>query len=686
MNCSDDVVRGIEHVELDGTPLRATAECIWPQIATPDGLEVDHYQLLDVRMEDGAVTLQTRPWWRTSHRMEWQEHGGHQRINTASWSNGSWPGKDQSLTWIIRPCTEVLGGRTYRGFSYGFIWNAPGAAIYQIEDKATWEIGGGAKGNTWIMRSGFSAPVKKLGDAEIFSSGWTLPGLTNPYIFQHLPLYTGMSGFTFQHTERLALVTSHTRPSHVRALFQEDRSRDLLLHFNQFVFDLTEQIDLPARRILAAPIESDSTTVANHYLAVRDQLQQDVRAHYGIERQHARPAGTLECWDLAQLDRFPQALQWLNDHGLRQIFVMPLWRSNETDVKRVLCAKAGGPERWGVLGNMCCVLEPEIADEYGGWTALHDAFEPASRLGLECYIWYSNCFSSLSPLGERIPDLFAHDQSGQGSRNNYGHVLFAVNNRSDGHLELFKRTMKKLQAAGFRGVFRDSHFNMGTDTIDYRAGGDRSKGSATPDQVDVHHAKGNLIPPTIYSMHDAEFEQLRFCQNELDWLYIVESPGMVGLPRCGLSLQHVRQHEWLFDDMSSTLLLSALRRVGIDATDAYFRGMANRLFYTVAVDPNVWPDPNGLSDWCDAPAIKRMNEAFLAVESDMKQRRVLPDDHGIAWSSPDGTEVVFAYQEFEHMAQDGASIEDMQTHALSTSGGTLTCHRHGIYRIRSQHR
>ncbi len=685
MDCSGGIVHGIRHVELDGAPLRATAECIFPQIATPDGLEVDHYQLLDARVEGDAVIIDTCPWWRTGHRMEWQEHGGHQRISTTSWSSGCWAGKDHHLTWIIRPSTEVLGTRRYRGFSYAFTWNAPGAAIYQLEDKATWEIGGRATGNTWIMRSAHACPVQTLEPGGTYTTGWVMPGITNPHIFQHFPLYTSLSGFTFQYNDSLALVTTHQRPSHVRSLFHQDGQRDLLLHFNQFVFDLTDRVELPARRILAAPVDSDATDLKNHYLAVRDQLQTAIREHYGARHHRARPSGTVECWDPAKLDRFPAALEWLHEQGLRQIFVMPLWRSNETDVKPALCPTPADAQRWGVVGNMCCVLEPEISDSYGGWPALQAAFEPARRLGLDCYAWYSNCFSSFSPLSRHIPDLFAHDQSGQLSRNNYGHVLFAVNNRSSGHLELFKTAMRKLHQAGIRGVMRDSHFNMGTDTIDYRVGGDAGHGSITPDQIDALHSPDGLLKPVIYSMHDAETQQMRFCQQELGWLYVVESSGVLGLPRCGLSLEVVHNHEWLYDDMSTQHLShDGLRRVGTDAVDAYFRGMANRLFYTVAVDPNTFPEPKalGASAWYDPATIKPLNDAFLAVEPDLDHRRVLPDNQGVAWTAQDGTEVIFAYTDFRHPVAGDVVVEDVIAQSPVTTDGAVNCRRHRVYRVR----
>jgi hypothetical protein len=118
LDCPDRRMNGIRHVTFHGKPLRSPQEAIWPEIATPDGREVDHYELLDVRVDGESVIVETRPWWRTAHRMEWQEHGGHQRIATTSWSNGAWHEECHRLVWRLRADRDVFGGREYGGFKY----------------------------------------------------------------------------------------------------------------------------------------------------------------------------------------------------------------------------------------------------------------------------------------------------------------------------------------------------------------------------------------------------------------------------------------------------------------------------------------------------------------------------------------------------------------------------------------
>lgn len=683
VDASGGNVRGIRHVTLRGKPLRAPAETIWPEIATPDGREVERYELLDARVEDGAVVITTRPWWRTGHRMAWEEHGGHRRISGTSWSTGAWREETHRLTWRIRAERETIAGRDYVGFSYAYEYHCPGYAIHQLEDKATWELGGRAAGNTWIMRNAFAASVVQLSTAG-FDSGWTLPGIANPYIFQHLPLNTQLSGFTFQHDADHALVTVPARPSHVRSWYHQEPGSDLLLHFNQHVFDLGERIETPAQRVLVAAVDGDETARRNHYLAVRDLLQGRIRAHYGVRADPVRPGGRIEDWDLRSLEHHPAILEWMHGQGLRQIFIQPLWRSNETD----LVAPLGGRDpvrgkRWGTLGNMCCILEPDIADCFGGWPAFEHALEPARRLGLECFTWYSNCFSSMSPLVNGDPTLIARDPNGQHARNNYGHVLFAINNASPAADKLFMDTMRRLKAAGCTGVFRDSHFNMGTDTIDWRAGGDPPwDGGLSPDQIGRARSGGWLRPPQVRSMHDAELGQMRRAQRDLDFAYFVESAGVLGTPMCGTHEQRMQGEEWLWDDVRTGMDGETLKSAGIEPLDAYFRSMAHRLFRTPEVQSNLWPGPKAHQDWYDATGMARLNHAFLAVEGGLGRRRLLPDDQGVAWTGADGSETVFAFRDFAHPVAGRAGVDEMVAGGTSDADGRLACSKHRIYRIR----
>ena len=149
--------------------------------------------------------------------------------------------------------------------------------------------------------------------------------------------------------------------------------------------------------------------------------------------------------------------------------------------------------------------------------------------------------------------------------------------------------------------------------------------------------------------------------------------GLLGIAKCGTDVSRVHGNEWLYDDMRTPCDGESLRHAGIDPLDAYFRGMAHRLFRTPLVKPNHWPGPEAHQDWYDATAMARLNHAFLAVERGLGRRRLLPDDQGVAWTGADGSETVFAFREFAHPLAGRAQVEEVIAGGTSNADGRLAC-------------
>ena len=617
----DEVVKGVGSVVIDGVPLRNLRECVFPQIATPRGMEVCHYTLGDVFDDGDAVVVRTHPCFRVGHRQEWTEHALHALVSTASWTRDPYHPEGAYLDWVIRETAEVYDGVEFRGFSYGFRYHCPGHAIYQIEDKATWEIGGTVENNLFVMR-GASRPFVSFDENQTYFSGVAIPDIANPAVFQHLPLYAQLQGFTFQADAARVLITVHDRPSHVRSLFQRDSGQPVLLHFNQFCFDLAESIETPARKVLLGTRRGTTRVeLLNHYLRIREAIQADIRQYYGVKLDRTRPTAHVETWDIAQVTQFDDIFSRLQEWGFPRAFLMPLWRSNETDVRPRF---AGEYERFGVLGNMCCPLELEIAECYGGWNGLREILSHAAACGVEVYMWFGSHFSSLSPLSNDIPELFARDVSGQHNRNNYGHVLFAVDQNNDAYRRYLIDRFRKARECGLSGVFRDSHFNMACDTITYS-----------------HQGNDDIVR----TMHDAEVSIQRTFQHELEMLYYVESQGVLGTPMCGTSYEEVRGYEFLYSDMDSHLDEKAITRFGDDPTEAFFRGLSVRLMYQLAVEVNTFPSDSAFSSWWTPETMVPLIKAFQRVEPYLVRLSVLDDDRGVRWDATDAS-VVFAYRDF----------------------------------------
>ena len=644
-------VRGINAVTFRGKALRSTSECIWPEIATPYGMEIVHFELQDVRKEGDAIVISTRPFYRLIHRMEWTEHAMHPLINTCCWSKEPFSPEGSRFDWIVREVNETYAGINYSGFSYGFHYVSPEHPIYQIEDKATWELGGNVVGNGFIMRGG-GHPHVRFKDDTVMYSGWYFPGIANPNVFQHKPLYTQMQGFTFQYDPEHLLLTVHERPSHVRALYQRESKQPTLLHFNQFCFDLTRDIVTPPRKILVGSRpQNGDTPLVNHYLRVRDVLQEQHRKHYGLKYDKTRPGAHVETWAVANMASFRPVFEQLNKWGIRRTFVMPLWRSTETDINPRFKQDR---KRFGIFGNMCCPLELEIPECYGGWDGFKQVMQQAHDLNLETFMWYATHYSSMTPLLEKFPDLFCRDVNGQFNRNNYGHVLMAVNQRSPKYQEYLIEHLRKAKECGLGGVFHDSHFNLATDTINFLHT-DYYKEKPAADPAGFRKPYDLRKQDQIVSMHDTALELQRRLQNEVGLFYYVESEGALGTSMTGPDYEFIRGNEYIYCNLDADLDEEATRRFGDDPTMAYFRALSARLIYAIQINPDNFPAPESISHWWNPEAMSPLARAFTRVEEHMQELWVLEDDRGLMWKSPEA-QVVFAYENFDYAVGGAARV------------------------------
>lgn len=671
-----------------GKPLRSSSEYIFPEIATPDGREVDFYEYLSCEEREGSVVIKTRPWFRVAHRMEWAEHGLHQRINTGSWSRGPVAAEGGVLEWHIKPESDCFEGKSFAGFSYAFHYDCPGYGIYQIEDKASWELGGNAVGNTFIMRGGTAHPIVTFAEDTAYDSSWTLPGVANPYVFQHFPLYAGMQGFTFQSDSESILLTSHERPSHVRSLFKRNAEDEKLLHFNQFCFDLAAKVSTPARRILVAENEAETKVqLFNTYLGIRDELHQRIHRYYNIKLDLHRPEAKIETWEIANVEQFPDIWDQVHAWGLTRAFLLPFWKSAETELVPKLHGSEASKKVHGFMGNMCCPFNLEIADVYGGFEGFRKAMEHAVKHEIEAYMWFGSHFSASTALVDEIPDLFARDQCGQNHRNNYGHVLCAVNQNSKQYQEYLIGTFRKLKEAGLSGIFRDSHFNMAADTLNYLQNDYESTTGKclTIDKIGGMPEENRPSDDYVRSMHDTEAHiQSRF-QNELEMLYFVESKGCMGTPVCGLRYKNAIGNEFIYSNFGACSVdwSEAVKSTGWTHEYAYFRGIAVRCSPPVDIELNEFPKPEAFPDWWNPETFPPLLKAFNEVEPHMESFRLLEDDNGVIWRDRSSV-TLFAYQDFEAELPADAVIKDvMAGSALSREGKRYQFKKMGIYQVTS---
>ena len=670
-------LKGIGAVSFNGKPLRNTTECIWPEMATPYGAGVCSLEFQDVHEEAGAIVISARPYYRVIHRMEWTEHAMHPLTNTTSWSKEPSSPEGSRFDWILREVNETYDGVAYSGFSYGFRYQVPGHPIYQIEDKATWELGGNISGNGFIMRGG-GEPHARFEQDTTYYSGWDLPGIANPHVFQHKPLYTQMQGFTFQYDASQVLLTVHDHPSHVRSLFQRQVGQPMLLHFNQYCFDLTERHTTPTRSILVGERKNrNETALANHYLRVRDSIQAQHRKYYGLKYDRARPVSHIEAKGLAQMDKFKAVLDQLKQWGINRAFIMPIWRSPDTDINPRF---EKDRDRFGVFGNLCCPLELEIADCYGGWEGLRSVNRHAAALNMETFTWHASHFSSITPLTDKIPDLFCRDVNGQFNRNNYGHVLWAVDQRNPRYQEYLMDAYRKAKDSGLNGIFHDSHFNLATDTINFLHI-DYTRTNKPAPAGEFHFPSDVQGQDQILSMHDTALRLQSRLQNEYGFFYYVESEGALGTAWSSPDYAYIRGNEYIYSNMDSYFDEKGCSELGDDVVMAYFRALSVRLTYQVGIEPNLFPEPQSVVGWWRPEAMVKLNMAFARVEDQMEEMWVLEDDRGILWKNQ-VADVLFAYKDFNYTVTGTVEVLDATANQHRQSKNTFAAKSMGVYLIK----
>ena len=677
----DKRMLGIGEVRYQGKLLRSGEELIQAEFATPDGMELDYCEYIGAVESEDRLVIQAKPYFRVAHRMEWTEHAMHQRISTNSWSKGSVSPEGAIFHWIIKAEKERMDGETYVGFSYGFEYNCKDYPIYQIEDKATWELGGMASGNTFVMRGGNKA-ILTLSKDNYYYSGWNLPGIANPYIFQHKPLYTALQGFTFQYDDEHVLITVHEKPSHVRSMFLKEKNSELLLHFNQFCFDLTTKIILPARKILV--LEHSKFTknqILNHFLHIRTAIQKDINHYYGLKIDKVAPSAHVETWRIAKVDQFERVFSQLKEWNIDRAFIMPLWRSNETDM---LPRFEKDKEKFGILGNMCCPLELEIAECYGGLNGFETIMKGAKENNVDTYMWFGSHFSSSTPLINTMKDLFARDVSGQLNRNNYGHVLFAVNQNSKTYQNYLVDTYKKLGDLGLKGIFRDSHFNMATDTIHYShlENEDELEG-VTPDRIGFLEERNFEPKPIINSMHDTEMAIERRFQQELGMLYYVESEGAIGAPMCGTDYANIRGQEFMYANMETGMNAEKVLSYGDSIEEAYFKGLSVGLFYQINIEVNEFPKSSSIDNWWNPVTMVPMVKAYHKVKEHLKEMWIMENMSGMKWVDGD-IEVIFAYIDMRYEFTGKAELYNAMVDEIEEVAGSTNLKKWNIYLFKKE--
>ena len=639
---------GVGEVWCAETLLRSNRLGILPSLETPDGFYAAYYAIEDIEHDGEQVRIHLRPYWVSMALMRWMQHAYHPRANDADWTGVPCADPDCTLEMVLKPEDETIGGYCYAGFSYGFRYHGGDKRIYTLVDRASWELGGQATGNTLYQLSDQPA-VCTLAPGTHLNSGWTLPGITNPYIFSFLPFYTNMYGFTYQHDAAGSLVTYHATPGYIRTYLRKKSDNEELLHYHQFGFALTDDVTLPARKILyRAHVAQGRYERDNEYLALRERIVADLHAHYELRREWANPFGLFFTWDAhPRVEHFlTHGVTAMARHHIRDVFIMTMW---ETDMSEGLYPP----------GNSCCILDYQISQRFGGATYFRQLTDALHAHGIRVGMWHGQCLSSRSRYVTEKPEWFIRDMTGQIDRDHYGFHLAVFN---EGHPDMQAWLLDRLRYAhetlGLDGVYRDSHFNQGTDKFSWIAGqvtGADGIGAIMDNPEALARAGDTEEPGAITPIFDASISTLRACQ-QMGLFYAVESRGVFGIAWAGLTLSQCYGHEFMYWNSERNFPFTEVNEMGLDPVDVYFRALANRICYGLVFSPNIGEhgslilsenEEHSLDGYEAVLAeFARFNAVFNLVADEMHFLQVLPEACGTVWrTAPDAdVRVIWTFQ------------------------------------------
>ncbi len=613
--------QGLGNVKMRRRKLRSAELPIMPLIRTPDGHEVTSLRFASMRKGADSLTIALIPYMRRCARMEWVCYDGQDRWNVGPWEREAERDRGGSLRLCIRGIERTIGGVDFVGFSYSYKFRSRKYRIYRIHDRATWELGGRATGNSFWMQGPFNTVQKTFRNkSEGFTTSWCRSTRRAVQLQQFLPLLSVLQGFTFQFDPQSLLVTAFEAPFHCRSLFQKNPGQNYLVHWHQLCGDLGNCLEFPALQVLTAESAAQSDIErANQYCAIREELQRDYCEQSGLVRERVVVGSRLVGGNGSCLESLERGLDEVAHTGCKRVHVPGLMR---------ILTPPAGPEQ----------------PRKGRSTSLQKAFRQAQGFvqhahhrGMEVALALRDCCLAwvvAASMGEENPDLWRRLQGRDGN----GLVARALRDE-DARQLLLDHLRKVRKELGVDALFVDSILDEIADQFDWvlPTGEDAASGAKGDPGLDEDAGE-------IRGLAGARVSLIVALQSMGYKCPLASAGGMV-VPGVSLDYDVLRGREFMFRDRVLGFPYDQIIESGAEPLEVYFRGCANRLSYAPRYSVARGLDGR-LESWARSE-YAAINKAYHAVRDYMEHSRLLPDDLGVLWDGADpDVRVLWAYKEF----------------------------------------
>ena len=680
---------GIGEIKCNGIVLRSGRRPMFVEITTPDGIRFKDYTLKGKEISDSQIRLTFTMQQTATELMEWMLHTVRNRRNLGDWTESPQPAADTELQLIIQPLTKDIGGETWHGFTYQYLYRSEKYPIYRILDRSTWEIGGNIIGNEFWCRSGVVPSLIKFEDTQQFySNEWYLPGIENPNIFQFHPLQTTLQGFTFTASPEGTLLTWPNEVAHVNSLFEKQAGKNEMAHFNEHCGDLVYHFDTSPVEVLFRKGNTNHIEKANIYEHCKELVYETLHRKAGLRRERVTSYGVIEEWGLPDMDKYTmEGLPKLIEAGMKTVF-LPNECENAMNV-------------YGV-SNMCCNVDYKIAETVGE-DKMRAFCAKARENGVVVEMWGNTAISSLT-------EMFSYREQGSKNRlhripvegsimevvqkakmpwirnasnaieaDHYTPRFCALNIRDPDIYKYWMDCWKNLHDdIGIDGIFLDSSFNMTSNKFHYVQNMQtRRIGGATLDQKEnLGFFRPQEEPPKgIFSQYLAHINMIRDMQ-QMGYIYCGEDIGVFGVHRSGpgVDMRFNCMHIWT--DCLAEFNTDLITKAGFDPVDILFKGIAYRMIWFVHWNPRTGElvtQPGGRTKFPQFNFFKIFNE----VEKYMFNRQILENEKGVVYHH-DGKTVVWAFADFDFPLKSRPKVKNMETRQVIQTN-ILKAKKNNIY-------
>lgn len=630
---------GIGHVKLRRRKLRSAGLPIMPLIRTPDGYEVSRLEFQDIERARGSVTVTLTPHVARYGRMEWVCCDGEDRWNVDSWGQPAERDRGGTLRLALQAVSRNIAGVDFVGFSYSYKFRSRKYRVYRIHDRATWELGGSAAGNSFWMDGPFNEPHKTFGNkGDSFTTAWCRPGGGPVQLQQFLPLFTMLQGFAFQFDRQNLLVTAFEAPFHCRSLFQKSAGHNHFVHWHQLCGDLSNCLEFPALQVLCADVPTDDLTErANQYCAIREELQRQFAEQCALTREGVVVSGRIAAVESSAAEALQRGLDELARAGCKRVFAPALMHTL-------------GPRDDGAAPR-----PSPRQSEQDAYRRVAHFVEHAHQRGMEVAASLADCCAPWL-----LAATFAEQAAG-GSADSQpdadGEELLARALRDKACGEFVRGHLRRVRrAVGVDAVFADSLLGGIADQFHWAgaAEAERPPGAraASPASADLEQDLGS-----IRSLHGPAVGLIAALQ-AMGYKCPLAGPGGLAAASARLSHGVLRGREFMFRDRVIEFPYEEVAASEVHPLEAYFRGCANRLSYAAVYDATRGATGRLASWWKQEYAA--VNKAYHAVREHMEVSRLLPGDRGVVWTGPDpDVRVLWCYKSFVWSAGDGADAFDV---------------------------